>query len=69
MTESSAGSLTTSFGDPNSGYIGGPLQNVKVKLRDLPEMGHLHTNETPSGELCVWSPSVMKGYFLNEAET
>ena len=69
MTESSAGSITTSFGDPSSGYIGGPLQNVKVKLRDLPEMGHLHTNEIPSGELCLWSPSVMSGYFLNEEET
>ena len=69
MTETAAGTITTHFGDPNAGYIGGPLQNVKVKLRDIPEMNHLHTNPVPSGELCVWSPSVMQGYFLNPEET
>jgi long-chain acyl-CoA synthetase len=69
LTETSAGTLVTAMGDPKAGYIGGPLHNVKVKLKDLPEMGHLHTNEVPSGELCVWSPSVMSGYFKNEEET
>ena len=32
-------------------------------------MGYLHTNEVPSGELCIWSQSVLTGYFKNEEKT
>lgn len=53
MTETSGGTVVTERGDPSSGSIGGPVQNVKVKLRDVPEMGYKHTNEVPSGELCI----------------
>ena len=45
------------------------LQNCKVKLRDVPEMGYSHTNEVPSGELCIWSPSVTQGYFKSPEKT
>lgn len=40
MTETSAGSVITFPDDPQTGIVGGPLQNVKVKLRDIPEMGY-----------------------------
>lgn len=69
MTETCAGSMITYVGDPATGHVGGPLQNVKVRLRDIPEMGYLHTNDPPKGEVCMWGPSIMKGYFCNPEKT
>jgi len=69
MTETCAGSVTTFPDDPITGIVGGPLQNVKIRLRDLPEMNYLHTNDPPKGEICFWGPSIMKGYYMNEEKT
>lgn len=69
MTETCAGSCLTFEGDPTVGIVGGPLQNVKIRLKDIPEMGHLHTNPIPAGEVCFWGPSIMKGYFRNPEKT
>jgi len=66
MTETSAGSVLTRQGDPVSGHVGGPVANVKIRLRDIPEMEYLHTNNPPKGEICFWGPSIMKGYYKNE---
>ena len=38
MTESCGGSTMTYLDDPNTGMVGGPMANTKVKLRDVPEM-------------------------------
>lgn len=69
MTETCAGSFTTFLNDPVSGHVGGPLANVKVRLRDIPEMGYLSTANPPKGEICMWGPSIMKGYFKNPEKT
>lgn len=69
MTETSAASFTTYIGDPETGHVGGPLQNVKIRLRDIPEMNYLHTNDPPKGEVCMWGPSIMTGYFKNPEKT
>lgn len=69
MTETSAGSVLTVAGDPLSGHVGGPVANVKIRLRDIPEMNYLSTNNPPEGEVCFWGPSVMKGYFKNPEKT
>ena len=69
MTESSAGSFTTYYGDSETGHVGGPVANVKVRLRDIPEMGYLHTNEPPKGEICMKGSSIMQGYFKNDEKT
>ena len=69
MTETSAGSVLTKGEDPLSGHVGGPMSNVKVRLRDIPEMGYLHTNDPPQGEVCFWGPSIMGGYFKNPEKT
>lgn len=69
MTETSAGSCITIPGDPKSGHVGGPVANVKIRLRDIPEMNYLSTNDPPKGEICFWGPSIMKGYFKNEEKT
>ena len=69
MTETCAGSVITYPGDPETGIVGGPVHNVKIRLRDIPEMGYLSTADPPKGEICFWSPSVTKGYFLNPEKT
>ena len=69
MTETSAGSFLTNEDDLTGGHVGGPVANVKIRLRDIPEMGYLHTNNPPQGEVCLWGPSVTKGYFKNPEKT
>lgn len=69
MTETSAGSVLTKVGDPISGHVGGPVANVKLRLRDIPEMNYSHLNNPPKGEVCFWGPSIMKGYFKNPEKT
>ena len=69
MTETCGGSFATFAGEKTSGHVGGPLANVKIRLRDIPEMGYLHTNNPPKGEVCFWSPANMQGYFKNPEKT
>jgi long-chain acyl-CoA synthetase len=69
MTETCAGSCITYIDDPETGIVGGPLQNVKIRLRDIPEMGYLSSDNPPKGEICFWGPSIMKGYFKNPEKT
>lgn len=47
MTETCAGSVLTVAGDPLSGHVGGPVCNVKIRLRDIPEMNYLSSNDPP----------------------
>ena len=42
---------------------------MKIRLRDIPEMNYLHTNDPPKGEICFWGPSIMKGYYNNPEKT
>jgi long-chain acyl-CoA synthetase len=69
MTETSAASVITKRGDPVTGHVGGPLVNVKIRLRDIPEMNYMTTDDPPKGEVCFWGPSIMKGYFRNPEKT
>jgi len=69
MTETCAGSLITFPGDPEIGHVGGPLHNVKIRLRDIPDMNYLHTDPNPRGEVCFFGTGNMTGYFKNEEKT
>jgi len=69
MTETCAGSVTTFANDPTTGIVGGPLMNVKVRLRDIPEMNYLSTSDPPKGEVMFWGPGITKGYFKNPEKT
>jgi long-chain acyl-CoA synthetase len=51
LTESSAAACLTSSFDPVAGHVGGPLSCIRVKLRDIPEMNYLSTDENPRGEI------------------
>merc|ERR1712100_839292 len=52
-----------------SGTCGGPLANVKLRLRDIPEMGYLSSNDPPRGEVLMAGSSIMSGYYKNEEKT
>lgn len=69
MTESGGGSTCTYMGDPNTGMVGGPMANTKIRLKDVPEMGYLHSNPEPAGEVCFKGPTVTTGYFKNPQKT
>lgn len=51
--------------------MGGPLQNTKIRLKDIPEQEASAQLENiqaahpgPAvGEICIWGPSLFKGYF------
>lgn len=69
MTETAGGALTQYENDHISGNVGGPMACVKIRLRDVPEMGYLHTNNPPTGEIQFWGPICTPGYFNNEEKT
>ena len=54
LTESGAGVCGTFPTDINcADHCGGSFANIKIRLRDVPEMGYLSTNNPPSGEICL----------------
>jgi long-chain acyl-CoA synthetase len=40
-----------------------------LRLRDCPELGYLHTDEPPRGEILFKGTSMFKGYFKNPEKT
>lgn len=58
QTESSAASTITSAFDPNAGHVGGPLSCIRIRLRDIPEMQYLSTDENPRGEIMFQGNSI-----------
>lgn len=69
MTETTGGSVLTMPGDNMTGHVGGPVCNVKLRLKDIPEAGYLHTQTPARGEICFWGTGIMKGYFRNPEKT
>jgi len=59
LTESSALSCVTDESDPVTGHVGGPVEAVKIRLKDLPEMSYMSTDVPyPRGEICLKGPSI-----------
>ena len=52
LTETSGASFITSEKDPVAGHVGGPLECIKARLRDVPDMNYLSTDKPhPRGEV------------------
>lgn len=51
QTESCGPITVTHPSDPASGHVGGVAPTFKLRLRDCPELGYLHTDDPPRGEI------------------
>ena len=69
QTETCGPATFTHPGDPTAGHVGGCFPGFKVRLRDVPEMGYLATDEPPRGEIQFKGKNVFKGYFKNPEKT
>jgi len=70
LTESNAGSFVTFADDPESGHVGTPTQCTKCRLRAITEKSYFHTDKPyPRGEICMWSSTIMQGYFKEPEKT
>ena len=69
MTEGCGASTSQRLFDSESGHVGGPMQNTKVRLRDLPDMGYTTEGWPKRGEICFKGSSISNGYFKNQEKT
>lgn len=66
MTETAGGSIVAHADDPNTGHIGGSIANMKIRLRDIPEMNYFHEDPSggnPKGEVCYKGTNIFSGYY------
>ena len=70
LTESAAASTVTDANDPICGHVGGPVECVKIRLKDLPEMNYMSSDSPyPRGEICLKGPSIFGGYYKRPDKT
>jgi long-chain acyl-CoA synthetase len=70
LTETSAAATVTRAEDPNAGHVGGPILSLRIRLKDVPEMGYTANDKPyPRGEVCMKGPSVFSGYFKRPDKT
>ena len=69
QTESQGGITYNLTINPESGHVGGPLAFNKIRLRDIPDMNYLSTDNPPRGEILSAGQNNTPGYFLNPEKT
>ena len=69
LTETSA-ALCVSYGnDKTIGSVGPPNCSFEIRLKSVPEMGYLVTDNPPRGEIQCRGDGVFRGYYKNEEAT
>src|SRR5690606_10722837 len=63
QTEVSAPGSLVHPRDNTVGHVGGPPPEMKIRLKDVPEMGYLSTDDPPRGEVQFFGTSNFVGYF------
>lgn len=69
ITETNGFTCASSIWETRAGVVGGPLPCLKMKLKDIPALGYLTTDDPPRGEVLFKGNSVFKGYFRNKELT
>ncbi len=70
LTESAAGTCIMDVEDTVTGHVGGPIEAVKFRLKDLPEMNYTSADKPyPRGEICMTGPCIFKGYYKRTDKT
>ena len=69
QTETSAPVTLTNLSDPTAGHVGGPRGSIRMRLKDIPEMGYLHTDQPPRGEICLKGPCIFTQYYKDKSRT
>ena len=69
QTETTGPATLTHPMDHISGHVGGPLPSIKLRLKDLPDLGYMSTDNPPRGEVEFYGTNIFKGYFKNPDKT
>lgn len=69
LTETSGPSSVQELDDFVRGSVGAPIPCSRIKLVDVPDMGYLHSNNPPRGEIWIGGANICKGYYKNPEET
>ena len=70
LTETSATATISKDLDTLGGHVGGPIECIKIRLKDVPEMKYFATDKPyPRGELQCKGSSVFSGYYKRPDKT
>ncbi|PWA02330.1 hypothetical protein BB558_001538 [Smittium angustum] len=69
-TETSATGTMQIMDDTSIGHVGPPNFGMEIKLRDVPEMNYLVTDEPkPRGEVCIRGKAIFREYLKDKENT
>jgi long-chain acyl-CoA synthetase len=66
---SGPGTFTHPLDKHSTGYVGGIIPSLKVRLQDCPELGYLSSDNPPRGQVQFKGTALFKGYFKNPEKT
>eukprot|EP00347_Sterkiella_histriomuscorum_P005970 403354567 len=69
QTETYGPATVTHPQDFTSGHVGGIIPSMKLRLKDLSELGYMSTDDPPRGEVQFYGQNIFSGYFKNPEKT
>lgn len=69
QTETCSGSVLTRKNETETGFVGGPVPTLEIKLIDVPDMNYMtddvddNNQLAPRGEICMRGQSIFIGYY------